>query len=84
MLTRFTDCVERASIDEAYVDLTEMVKGVMAESCHIDHKSLPSTFVAGYDGDDSEEGMVYVSPYAWVDARKSYLSIGEIVSCESY
>ncbi|CAG0897784.1 unnamed protein product [Darwinula stevensoni] len=56
VLTRFTGSVERASIDEAYIDLTEMVKVVMTESCHLDHKSLPSTFVVGYDEDDSEEG----------------------------
>ncbi|XP_038046639.1 DNA polymerase eta-like [Patiria miniata] len=52
VLTQFSNCVERASIDEAYVDLTEAVHSRMAEmggeSVSVD--MLPNTHVAGWDG----------------------------------
>ncbi|XP_033115936.1 DNA polymerase eta-like [Anneissia japonica] len=52
VLCKFSNCVERASIDEAYIDLTEAVQQRMermqGESVTFD--MLPNTHVVGWDG----------------------------------
>jgi DNA polymerase eta len=56
VLSEFSDFVERASIDEAYIDLTSMVDDRLAEiaargplRAQLTPDKFPSTFVAGYD-----------------------------------
>ncbi|XP_071792528.1 DNA polymerase eta-like [Asterias amurensis] len=64
VLTTFSKCVERASIDEAYVDLTDVVhnrlEALGRETVSVD--MLPNTHVAGWDGkrkdEDGEEEKV--------------------------
>lgn len=59
VLSKFSNCVERASIDEAYIDLTEEVKKRMDASRGHDvtPEQLPNTFIVGW-GDD-KDGSVY-------------------------
>ena len=41
--------VERASVDEAYIDLTDLVNAKMTESIIIEDKDIPNTFVVGHE-----------------------------------
>jgi len=41
--------VERASIDEAYIDLTDLVNAKMTEAKIIEDKDIPNTFVVGHE-----------------------------------
>nr|XP_053629418.1 DNA polymerase eta-like isoform X2 [Cherax quadricarinatus] len=57
VLCDFSGCVERASIDEAYIDLTNVIEGKLKQ---LDGKKLtpdllPSTWVVGYDIPESED-----------------------------
>ncbi|XP_022097296.1 DNA polymerase eta-like [Acanthaster planci] len=56
VLTQFSGCVERASIDEAYVDLTEAVHLRLAQMAGepVSVDMLPHTYVAGWDGRGAE------------------------------
>ncbi|XP_064604058.1 DNA polymerase eta-like isoform X2 [Liolophura sinensis] len=60
VLSRFSSCVERASIDEAYIDLTQEVGKRLAdlgEGEIITANQLPNTFIQGWkpDSDKIEE-----------------------------
>lgn len=49
VFTSFSDCVERASIDEAFIDLTSVVdKRIRTGAVDLVPEKLPSTFVVGY------------------------------------
>ena len=41
--------VERASVDEAYIDLTDLVNAKMTEAKIIENKDIPNTFVVGHE-----------------------------------
>lgn len=58
VLSKFSDCVERASIDEAYIDLTEEVRKRMDTlgSDNISPEQLPNTFIVGW-GDNKDGSM---------------------------
>ena len=60
VLSRFSNCVERASIDEAYIDLTEEVKRRLDIKPEPDQ--LQNTFVVGHD----KEGKLHIS-YLWIE-----------------
>lgn len=49
VLSKFSTCVERASIDEAYIDLTEEVKRRI--DSRPKQEQLQNTFIVGYDKD---------------------------------
>jgi len=53
----FCECVERASIDEAYLDLTQAVEcrlqKLQNSSSFIKAEQLPSTFIVGFCPDKS-------------------------------
>ena len=51
VLSQFSDCVERASVDEAYIDLSQEVDKRLAEHSQVTASQLPNTFVVGWDGD---------------------------------
>ena len=56
VLSEFERCVvERASIDEAYVDMTEEVNFRLAamETAAITADRLPNTFVVGWESEDA-------------------------------
>lgn len=54
---QFTDCVERASVDEAYLDITKAVEERMSSmgKVKITPKQLPNTFVIGFSNVDSND-----------------------------
>ena len=61
VLSKFSTCVERASVDEAYIDLTEEIEARMTSPGGdiVSIAQLPNTFVVGYDGKNetqSEDG----------------------------
>lgn len=59
VLCKFSECVQRASVDEAYIDLTEAVKNRLDNDKDIQACLLKNTFVVGYSPKDSnEEGIV--------------------------
>lgn len=49
VLARYCACVERASIDEAYLDLTAEVEKRLNDDLVIKPDDLPNTIVAGLD-----------------------------------
>ncbi len=53
VLCQFSKCVERASVDEAYVDLTEEVNKKLEDQVIVEQ--LPNTWVVGWDTVDSQE-----------------------------
>ena len=59
VLLSFGAVVERASIDEAYLDLTQLiddrVKNMITSG--IDPRDLSNTFVVGYEDKTREEGL---------------------------
>lgn len=59
VLSKFSDFVERASIDEAYIDLTEEVKKRMdtLDSDNVSPEQLPNTFIVGWG--DNKDGSMY-------------------------
>eukprot|EP00102_Acyrthosiphon_pisum_P018963 XP_016656173.1 PREDICTED: DNA polymerase eta-like isoform X2 [Acyrthosiphon pisum] len=56
VLSQFSSCVQRASIDEAYVDLTSVVNHHISSNHNvITENDLPNTFVEGYSDDNSKD-----------------------------
>lgn len=49
VLSEFSPCVQRASIDEAYIDLTSVVNDYISSNQNVIRVTdLPNTFVEGY------------------------------------
>ena len=56
VLSQFSKCVERASIDEAYIDLTEEVnRRIEEEKVKVLAKDLSNTHVSGFDDASKED-----------------------------
>jgi DNA polymerase eta len=55
VLCKFGKCVERASIDEAYIDLTMEVEERMKQIDQIEDRQLPNTFTVGWEGDEKDK-----------------------------
>lgn len=59
VLCKYSDSVERASVDEAYVDVTDQVQTRLAQMEDqgqvLDPEQLRQTFIAGHD--DAQEGV---------------------------
>lgn len=54
---QFSDCVQRASVDEAYIDVTEAVEQRISSLHQVQPSQLPTTFVVGFtDIDSNDEG----------------------------
>lgn len=87
VLSRFCDSCERASVDEAYLDLTERVKMRMLTMGldEIAKKSAESTFLEGFTADDKEDKDVDTD--AWrasleSDENVRRLAVGAIIVSE--
>ncbi|XP_021373087.1 DNA polymerase eta-like isoform X2 [Mizuhopecten yessoensis] len=50
VLSTFSQCVERASVDEAYIDLTEEVDRIIQQAGKIKVTDLQNTYIVGNDG----------------------------------
>jgi len=49
VFSSFSDCVLRASVDEAFIDLTSLVdQRIKDGTVNLSHDKLRSTFVVGY------------------------------------
>ena len=63
VLSRFSKCIERASVDEAYIDLTSEVDRRMAdmEPHSITTKHLQNTFVVAdeFNRDSTNNGLLW-------------------------
>lgn len=58
VLSEFSSCVQRASIDEAYVDLTSVVNHHISTNHNIiTENDLSNTFVEGYSDYNSEGNL---------------------------
>ncbi|KAG7159912.1 DNA polymerase eta-like [Homarus americanus] len=57
VLCDFSDCIERASIDEAYIDFTNVIEQKLKEfdGNKISPENLMSTWVVGYDKTEEED-----------------------------
>ncbi|XP_060847284.1 DNA polymerase eta-like [Rhopalosiphum padi] len=63
VLSEFSSCVQRASIDEAYVDLTSVVNDHISSNHNIiTENDLSNTFVEGYS-DNSEDKSVSIKSW---------------------
>lgn len=61
VLSEFSLFVERASIDEAYIDLTNAVNDHISSNHNpITETDLPNTFVQGYSDQSSKGNFVYI------------------------
>ncbi|XP_015373333.1 PREDICTED: DNA polymerase eta-like isoform X2 [Diuraphis noxia] len=64
VLSEFSSCVQRASIDEAYVDLTNVViHHISSNNNVITENDLPNTFVEGYSDDNSKDKSVHLKSW---------------------
>lgn len=56
---QFSRSVQRASVDEAYIDLTEAVEQRITDHHHVQSSQLATTFVVGFtDVDSNDEGLL--------------------------
>ena len=75
---QFGAIVERASIDEAYIDLTDLVNTRMTEMKRIESKDLPNTYVVGY-GDNNEDWLMETYDNAELRTENVRLAIGAAI-----
>ncbi|XP_052105521.1 DNA polymerase eta-like [Mytilus californianus] len=85
VLSKFSNCVERASIDEAYIDLTEEVKRRMDKRAQTE--LLQNTHIVGFDKEGRMEGLE-----SWLDSvyegddfnniQDKKLAVGALISEE--
>ncbi|PSN56696.1 hypothetical protein C0J52_00039 [Blattella germanica] len=69
VLCQFSDCIQRASVDEAYIDITRTVEERMKELPRIVPAQLPNTFVVGYGDSSNDEATSHVSWMVVPDLR---------------
>jgi DNA polymerase eta len=61
VLSEFSSCVQRASIDEAYVDLTSVVNDYISSNHNvITENDLQNTFVEGYTDKNSKSKYISI------------------------
>jgi len=76
---QFGAIVERASIDEAYIDLTNLVNTRMTgKAKSIEAKDIPNTFVVGHE-DNSEEWLAETYDNADLRTENARLAIGAAI-----
>ncbi|XP_069982500.1 DNA polymerase eta isoform X2 [Penaeus vannamei] len=72
VLCEFSDCVERASIDEAYIELTQTVEDRIKKKngTHIATDMLKSSWVVGYDKteDGDQQGVREKGVHEWLNS----------------
>ncbi|GIX77438.1 DNA polymerase eta [Caerostris extrusa] len=60
VLCKFCDCVERASIDEAYLDMTDIINQRLQNDSHVTSDQIPNTFVIGWENKENEKRFFYL------------------------
>lgn len=59
IICEFSKCVQRASVDEAYIDLTDAVHQQLQRKVKVTAAQLDNTFVVGYSPEGSnDEGFI--------------------------
>lgn len=59
VLCEFSKCVEKASIDEAYIDITDIVNQRAADNIAVTADQLMNTFIVGFTSqNNNDEGNV--------------------------
>lgn len=62
VLGEFSSCVQRASIDEAYIDLTKTVNDYISSNHKvITAADLPNTFIQGYSDQNSKGNSYFLN-----------------------
>lgn len=65
VLHEFSSCIQVASIDESYLDITEAVEERMQQISEMENgvclEKLPSTFVIGYSDDKSNDEGIFLT-----------------------
>ncbi|KAL4237255.1 hypothetical protein ACF0H5_001974 [Mactra antiquata] len=88
LLSQFSNCVERASIDEAYIDLTEEVDKRMSsiDQSPVTCDQLTNTHVVGYnkekDNRDISDWLSVIFDEETIDNHDKRLAIGGIIAEE--
>ncbi|KAH3851921.1 hypothetical protein DPMN_094408, partial [Dreissena polymorpha] len=88
VLSRFSDCVERASVDEAYIDLTVEVETRLAAlgGAKVTEASLPNTHVAGHDrekdGKTLSDWLETTFNEATLEMHDRRLAVGAVIAEE--
>jgi DNA polymerase eta len=67
VICEFSEVVQRASVDEAYIDLTEAVAQRLTRHVKVSAAQLDNTFVVGYPpetgNDEGDDASVTVASY---------------------
>lgn len=59
VFSAFSDCVQRASVDEAFIDLTKAVSERIKQGVVLEPEHLSSTYVVGFcDLKKNDEGKI--------------------------
>jgi DNA polymerase eta len=61
VLCQFSTSVQRASIDEAFLDLTEAVEKRMKDDTQVSIDNLQNSFVVGYESQNGMHILLYNS-----------------------
>jgi len=66
---QFSDCVQRASVDEAYIDVTEAVEQRISSLCRVQPSQLATTFVVGFtDTNSNDEEIRLQGITSWLES----------------
>ncbi|KAJ8922231.1 hypothetical protein NQ315_004168 [Exocentrus adspersus] len=80
VLQKFTPILERASVDEAYLDITEAAKARILRDCNqLQVENLKNTFVVGYDIQDFLHNVTNNAEYFEDNCR---LAMGALIAEE--
>ncbi|XP_045176229.2 DNA polymerase eta-like [Mercenaria mercenaria] len=88
VLSRFSNCVERASVDEAYIDLTEEVEKRLSSLSQdrVTIDKLPNTHVVGFnkdkDGRDLSDWLSVTFDEETMDCYNRRLAVGAVIAEE--
>ncbi|XP_045176250.2 DNA polymerase eta-like isoform X2 [Mercenaria mercenaria] len=88
VLSRFSNCVERASVDEAYIDLTEEVEKRLSSLSQdrVTIDKLPNTHVVGFnkdkDGRDLSDWLSVTFDEETMDCYNRRLAAGAVIAEE--
>ncbi|XP_052819667.1 DNA polymerase eta-like isoform X1 [Mya arenaria] len=88
VLSRFSDCVERASVDEAYIDLTDEVNKRMVNLGQrpVSLGDLPNTHVVGHDkdkdGKDQSDWLGQAFDPDCLEVHDQRLAVGAVIAEE--
>lgn len=85
VICEFSECVQRASVDEAYIDLTEAVEKRLASKAKITAAQLENSFIVGYSSaDNNNEGQFNLGLPFFHKKNGDYIAIFVCVYCSKF